>query len=125
MTDEPAPGVPEVADCVFCGIVAGIVPSTVVRETPSVLAFRDVTPRAPTHILVIPKRHYPNAGELGAKDAALAGAVLAEAAAVAADEGVAETGYRIVFNTGPGAGQSVFHVHAHVLAGRPFAWPPG
>ncbi|MGW0660837.1 histidine triad nucleotide-binding protein [Streptodolium elevatio] len=113
------------ADCLFCKIVAGDVPATVVRETKDFVAFRDINPQAPTHILVIPRAHYPNAGELGVAEPELAGTLLAEAAAVAAGEGIDETGYRVVFNTGAGAGQTVFHVHAHVMGGRGLTWPPG
>lgn len=106
------------ADCLFCKIVAGEVPATIVRETETTVAFRDISPQAPTHVLVIPKVHYTNAGELAAAEPRIAGEVLSEAAAVAADEKVDATGYRIIFNTGPGAGQTVFHAHAHVLGGR-------
>ncbi|WP_030679185.1 histidine triad nucleotide-binding protein [Streptomyces rimosus] len=106
------------ADCLFCKIVAGEVPATIVRETETTVAFRDISPQAPTHVLVIPKVHYANAGELAAAEPLIAGEVLSEAAAVAADEKVDGTGYRIIFNTGPGAGQTVFHAHAHVLGGR-------
>jgi histidine triad (HIT) family protein len=113
------------SDCIFCRIVAKELPSTVVYETDDVLAFRDINPQAPTHVVVIPKAHYPDAASLAEADPALAGAVLAAAAAVARQEGVAESGYRLVFNTGPDAGQSVFHVHCHVLGGRAIAWPPG
>lgn len=113
------------SDCLFCRIVAGEIPSTQVYETDQVLAFRDINPQAPTHVVVIPKAHYPDAASLAEADPALAGAVLAAAAAVARQEGVAESGYRLVFNTGPDAGQSVFHVHCHVLGGRSIAWPPG
>jgi len=113
------------SDCLFCRIVAKELPSTVVYETDEVLAFRDINPQAPTHVVVIPKAHYPDAASLAEADPALAGAVLAAAAAVARQEGVAESGYRLVFNTGPDAGQSVFHVHCHVLGGRSIAWPPG
>ena len=113
------------SDCLFCRIVAKELPSTVVYETDEVLAFRDINPQAPTHVVVIPKAHYPDAASLAGADPALAGAVLAAAAAVARQEGVAESGYRLVFNTGPDAGQSVFHVHCHVLGGRSIAWPPG
>ncbi|MEU5163871.1 HIT domain-containing protein [Streptomyces sp. NPDC020875] len=111
------------ADCLFCKIVAGEVPATVVRETEHVVAFRDINPQAPTHVLVIPKAHYPDAASLAAAAPELAAAVLAEAGQVAADESA--EAYRIVFNTGSGAGQTVFHAHAHLLAGRGLAWPPG
>ncbi|MEU8341765.1 histidine triad (HIT) family protein [Actinomadura meyerae] len=112
-------------DCLFCKIVAGDVPATIVRESAGTVAFRDINPQAPTHVLVIPREHHPTAGELAAADAGLLAEVIREAHGVAADEGIAETGYRIVFNTGAQAGQTVFHVHAHVLGGRGLNWPPG
>jgi histidine triad (HIT) family protein len=112
-------------DCLFCKIVAGEIPSTVVHETDGTLAFRDINPKAPTHVVVIPKAHHTDAAALAEADPALAAAVLAAAGAVARSEGVDESGYRLVFNTGPGAGQTVFHVHCHVLGGRPISWPPG
>lgn len=113
------------ADCLFCKIVAGEVPATVVRETETTLAFRDINPQAPTHVLVIPKAHYPDAASLAAAEPSAAADVLREAGQVAVDEKVEETGYRIIFNTGAGAGQTVFHAHAHVLGGRGLNWPPG
>jgi len=113
------------SDCLFCKIVAGEIPADVVLSTDTTLAFRDVNPKAPTHVLVVTKEHYPDAAALAAADPALAGEVLRTAAAVAEGDGVVESGYRLVFNTGAGAGQSVFHVHCHVLGGRPIAWPPG
>ncbi|NEA42657.1 histidine triad nucleotide-binding protein [Streptomyces sp. SID11385] len=112
------------ADCLFCKIVAGEVPATVVREDEHTYAFRDINPQAPTHVLVVPKAHYPNAAALAA-DPGLSAALLAAAGEVATQEKVDESGYRIVFNTGAGAGQTVFHVHAHVLGGRGLQWPPG
>ncbi|WP_214414295.1 histidine triad nucleotide-binding protein [Sphaerisporangium fuscum] len=112
-------------DCLFCKIVAKEIPATVVHETARTLAFRDVNPQAPTHVLVIPKGHYENAAVLAEADDGLADDVLKAADAVAVQEGVAEAGYRVVFNTGPQAGQTVFHVHAHVLGGRDLHWPPG
>ncbi|MEY9845137.1 histidine triad (HIT) family protein [Streptacidiphilus sp. BW17] len=105
------------ADCLFCRIVAGEIPSTKVRETEHTLAFRDINPQMPTHVLVVPKAHYPNAAALAEADPALAGTVLAEAGRVAGDEKVADSGYRLIFNTGSGAGQTVFHAHVHVLGG--------
>ncbi|MFE1929919.1 histidine triad nucleotide-binding protein [Streptomyces sp. NPDC059474] len=113
------------ADCLFCKIVSGEVPATVVRETDTTVAFRDINPQAPTHILVIPKVHYPDAATLAAAEPQVAADVLREAGAVAVDEKLVETGYRVVFNTGSGAGQTVFHAHAHVLGGRGLNWPPG
>lgn len=118
--------IPPVTDetCLFCRIVAGDIPSSKVYETDDVYAFSDINPQAPVHVLVVPKDHHADAGALGVEDPALAGRLLAAAQAVAAQEGVADGGYRIVFNTGESAGQTVFHVHAHVLGGRPLGWPP-
>ena len=113
------------AECLFCAIVAGEIPATTVLETDRVLAFRDINPQAPTHVLVIPKTHYPDVAALAAADAALLGEVIDAAQQVAAAEGVAEAGYRVVFNTGVQAGQTVPHVHGHVLGGRSLTWPPG
>jgi histidine triad (HIT) family protein len=119
------------ADCLFCKIVAGDVPATIVRESQTTVAFRDINPQAPTHILVIPKVHYPDAASLAAAEPQLAAELLLEAGKVADEEKIVAsetgpgTGYRVVFNTGAGAGQTVFHAHAHVLGGRGFNWPPG
>ncbi|MFE7772795.1 histidine triad nucleotide-binding protein [Streptomyces sp. NPDC057445] len=113
------------ADCLFCKIVAGEVPATVVRESETTVAFRDINPQAPTHVLVIPKVHYPDAATLAAAEPSVAADILREAAEVAAGDKVDKTGFRIVFNTGSGAGQTVFHAHAHVLGGRGLNWPPG
>ena len=113
------------AECLFCAIVAGDIPATTVLEADRVLAFRDINPQAPTHVLVVPKAHYPDVAALAAADAALLGEVIDAARQVAADEGVAEAGYRVVFNTGVQAGQTVPHVHGHVLGGRTLTWPPG
>ena len=113
------------ADCLFCKIVAGEVPATVVRETATTVAFRDINPQAPTHVLVIPRAHYPDAAALVAAEPQVAADVLREAGEVAAQEKIEGSGYRIVFNTGSGAGQTVFHAHAHVLGGRGLQWPPG
>ena len=106
-----------VADCLICTIVAGEVPSTKVRETELTYSFKDMHPQAPTHDLLVPRAHYANAAELAANAPELAAALLAEAAEVAKAEGLADDGYRIVFNTGSNAGQTVFHVHAHILGG--------
>lgn len=111
-------------DCLFCKIVAGEVPADVVHETETTLAFRDIAPQAPTHVLVIPRRHHPDIGALGAHDPQATLDLINAAAAVAEQEGLA-AGYRLVFNTGAGANQLVFHVHAHVLGGRSMRWPPG
>jgi histidine triad (HIT) family protein len=112
-------------DCLFCKIVAGEIPSTVVHETESTFAFRDIDPQASTHVVVVPREHHPDAAALAEADPALAGAVLAAAGEIARVEGVAESGYRLVFNTGPDANQTVPHAHLHVIGGRPMTWPPG
>lgn len=113
------------ADCLFCKIVAGEVPATIVRETKTTVAFRDINPQAPTHVLIIPKVHHPDAAALAAAEPQVVADILREAREVAAGDGVEETGYRVVFNTGSGAGQTVFHAHLHVLGGRGLQWPPG
>ena len=113
------------ADCLFCAIVAGEIPATWVGETDRVLAFRDINPQAPTHVLVISKTHYPNVAALAAADSGLLAEVITEAHRVAAAEDISDAGYRVVFNTGEQAGQTVPHVHAHVLGGRALTWPPG
>jgi histidine triad (HIT) family protein len=112
-------------DCLFCKIVTGDVPAKIVREGERTLAFRDINPQAPTHVLVIPKAHHVNVAELAGADPELLAEILRDAHEVAVAEGIAETGYRVVFNTGPQAGQTVFHAHAHVLGGRGLNWPPG
>ena len=112
------------SDCLFCRIVAGEIPATHVLETERVLAFRDINPQAPVHVVVIPKEHWADIAVLAANDRDLAGELLDEVTQVAADEGLGD-GFRIVFNTGPDGGQTVEHVHAHLLGGRGMAWPPG
>lgn len=111
--------------CLFCRIVAGEIPAKVVLETEDCLAFRDVNPQAPLHVLVIPKRHVPSLDAAGPADAELLGRLALVAADVARSEGVSEKGYRCVVNTNADAGQTVFHVHLHLLAGRNLRWPPG
>jgi histidine triad (HIT) family protein len=113
----------ETADCPFCRIVAGEIPATVVAEGERVLAFRDLNPKAPTHVLVIPRAHHPDVGALAAADPQALADLVATGVAVAKADGY--DSYRVVFNTGPDAGQTVFHVHGHVLAGRTLTWPPG
>jgi histidine triad (HIT) family protein len=110
-------------DCLFCKIVAGDIPAEVVVETDRAVAFRDLSPQAPTHVLVVPRDHHPNAAALAASDAEVSAHLVEVAAQVVGQEGLED--YRLVFNTGPDAGQTVFHVHLHVLAGRSFGWPPG
>ena len=123
-SDASVAGEPQ-PDCLFCKIVYGDVPATIVRETDTTVAFRDINPQAPTHVLVIPREHHPDAAAIAAAAPQLAADVLREAGEVAAAEAVDGTGYRIVFNTGSGAGQTVWHAHAHVLGGRGLNWPPG
>ena len=110
-------------DCLFCRIAAGDIPATIVKEGERVLAFRDVNPQAPTHVLVIPRAHHPDVEALAAADPEVLADLVTMAADVAKDNG--EDSYRLVFNTGERSGQSVFHVHGHVLAGRTMSWPPG
>ena len=111
-------------DCLFCGIVAGEVPSDRVHEDDDVIAFRDIAPRAPTHVLVIPRRHIPDAHALTESDGDLLAKLFTAVRQVADAEGL-QNGYRVVTNIGPESGQTVFHLHLHLLGGRPMAWPPG
>ncbi len=116
------------ADCLFCKIRDGEIPARKVREDDRVFAFEDINPQAPAHVLVVPRRHFATLDELpalGAEGEGIVGRLAAVAAAIAAERGFAGDGWRLVFNVNPGAGQSVFHVHAHLLGGRPFGWPPG
>jgi histidine triad (HIT) family protein len=111
-----------VAQCLFCGIAAHEIPATIVHEDDEILVFKDVRPQAPLHVLAIPKKHVASLAEA---DPALAGRVALAASKAAADAGYGERGYRVVTNVGPDAGQSVPHLHFHVLAGRALTWPPG
>lgn len=111
--------------CLFCRIVAGEIPSTRVGEDDTVIAFRDIAPRSPTHVLVLPREHIPSAADLTDADAAIVGRIFAMAAEIARSEGIAEGGYRIVTNVGTWGGQSVDHLHFHLMGGRAFTWPPG
>jgi histidine triad (HIT) family protein len=110
-------------DCLFCRIVAGEIPANVVDESPGCLAFRDVNPEAPVHILVVPKKHVRSLAE--SDDPALLGEMLDLVRRLAVKEGVSDSGYRTVLNTNRDGGQSVDHIHAHLLGGRKMAWPPG
>ncbi len=112
-------------NCLFCKILAGDVPSTMVAENDLAYAFRDLHPAMPTHVLVIPRKHIAHAGEISADDGADLAAMYVLAAEVAEGEGLAERGYRLVFNVGSDSGNSVPHLHLHVLGGRRMAWPPG
>ncbi|HKB30009.1 MAG TPA: histidine triad nucleotide-binding protein [Streptosporangiaceae bacterium] len=112
-------------DCLFCKIAAGELPAERVLESDRTLAFRDINPQAPVHVLVIPKDHYVDAAALAEAADGLLAEVVSQAHRVAVAEGVSADGYRLVFNTGSGAGQTVFHAHAHILGGRAMTWPPG
>jgi histidine triad (HIT) family protein len=114
-----------VADCLFCSIAEGEIPATRVLESSRTIAFRDINPQAPVHVLVIPREHYPDLSALAAAGEGLLAELAAQAHLVAANEDIAEAGYRVVFNTGAEGGQTVGHVHAHVLGGRQMTWPPG
>jgi histidine triad (HIT) family protein len=114
-----------VQDCLFCKIVAREIGSDIVYESEKVLAFRDINPQAPTHVLVIPKRHVVSAAELGAEHADELVEIFEVCNEVARNEGIDSSGYRIVTNVGRNAGQSIFHLHFHLLGGRPMTWPPG
>ena len=122
MAETPADR-PADPHCLFCRIVAGEIPADVVLRSQQVLAFRDIDPKAPTHVLVVPLEHHSDVGALAAADPAALAELVQVGRRVVADDG--HDHYRLVFNTGAEAGQSVFHVHGHVLAGRPMTWPPG
>lgn len=112
------------SNCLFCSIVSGDIPADKVAETEDILVFRDIDPKAPSHLLAIPKKHYANVAELAADQPELTGKLLATLTGVSEIPGSTE-GYRVVFNTGEQGGQTVDHVHAHLLGGRQMAWPPG
>ena len=112
-------------DCLFCKIIKGEIPSAKVYEDDKVYAFRDIEPQAPVHILIIPKAHIASANELTEENASIVGHIFAVAAKIAKEEGIAEGGYRIVNNCGEDGGQTVKHLHFHMLGGRSLAWPPG
>ena len=114
-----------VASCLFCRIVAREIPSTKVREDDIVLAIRDIAPRAPTHILLLPRRHIASAADLTPDDGELLGCIFGMAAEIARSEGIAARGYRVVTNIGTWGGQTVDHLHFHLMGGRAFDWPPG
>lgn len=114
-----------VPKCPFCRIASGEIPAQVVYQDDQVVAFRDIHPQAPTHILVIPRHHVSGINEPNALDPQLLAALFSAANRVAREEGLADGGYRLVLNVGPDAGQSVFHLHLHLLGGRPLGWPPG
>jgi histidine triad (HIT) family protein len=113
------------SDCLFCRIARKEIPASVIFENERLLAFNDINPQAPLHALVIPKQHIATLSDVTAEDTALVGEMVRAAAAIARDKGYAERGFRTVFNTNADAGQTVFHIHLHVLAGRGLSWPPG
>ncbi len=113
------------ADCLFCKIAAREIPGDVVHEDERLVAFSDINPQAPTHVLIIPRRHISTVNDLTAGDTDLVGEMVRLASRIAADRGHAEAGYRTVFNCNAAAGQTVFHIHLHLLAGRDMTWPPG
>ena len=115
----------EDSKCLFCRIVRKEIPSAIVYESDEIIAFRDINPQAPTHILIVPREHIATTNDLTEGHAALVGKLVLTARALAAREGIAEGGYRMVFNCNRNAGQAVFHIHLHLLGGRVFSWPPG
>lgn len=112
-------------DCLFCKILNGDIPADIVYESDSAIAFRDVSPQAPTHVLVIPRKHIATINDLGEDDQEIVGSLYIAAKDIARAEGLSDEGYRAVMNCNEGAGQSVFHIHLHVLGGRALSWPPG
>lgn len=112
-------------DCLFCKFVNGEIKPDVVFETDDVLAFRDINPQAPTHVLIIPKKHISTINHIGLEDEFLIGKLYSAAQRIASAEGFSESGYRVVMNCGEDAGQTVFHIHLHLLGGRQLGWPPG
>jgi len=113
------------SDCLFCKILDGDIPAEIVYESATAIAFRDINPQAPTHVLIIPRKHIATINEITDDDQALVGSLYSAAREIAAAEGFAEAGYRAVMNCNEGAGQTVFHIHLHLLAGRALSWPPG
>jgi histidine triad (HIT) family protein len=113
------------SDCLFCGIVEGKIKGNIVYQDDSVVAFKDINPKAPVHILIIPRKHVAGVLDLTAEDGTLIGHIFAVAARAAREQGIAESGFRVVVNSGADAGQSVFHLHYHLLGGRRMTWPPG
>ncbi|MBI2351599.1 MAG: histidine triad nucleotide-binding protein [Deltaproteobacteria bacterium] len=111
--------------CLFCSIIKGDVKGDIVYQDESVVAFRDINPKAPVHILIVPRKHIATLLDLEQGDKKLIGDIFYAATRLAKDKGISEDGFRVVLNCGPGAGQSVYHIHIHLLGGRPFTWPPG
>ena len=113
------------ADCLFCKIIAKEIPASLVYEDEQLLAFNDINPQGPTHVLIVPKRHVATLNDLSASDDAIVGEMVRRAAAIANERGISVGGFRTVFNTNRDAGQTVFHIHLHLIGGRSLAWPPG
>lgn len=112
-------------NCLFCGILSGDIPADIVYESDTVVAFRDINPKAPTHVLIIPRKHIATINDIGEDDHAIVGSLYSAARDVAAAEGLSDVGYRAVMNCNEAAGQTVFHIHLHLLGGRSLGWPPG
>ena len=112
-------------DCLFCGIIEGKIKGDLVYQDNSVVAFRDIGPKAPLHLLIVPRKHIPTVLDITPEDGPLIGEIYAVAAKLARDNGLADRGFRVVVNCGADAGQTVFHLHYHLLGGRQFGWPPG
>lgn len=113
------------ADCIFCKVASGDMKSDIVHQSDEIVAFRDINPQAPTHILIIPKKHVATVNDLQPEDEALIGKLVSTAKELARNEGIDEEGYRLVMNCNAGAGQTVFHIHLHLIGGRAMRWPPG
>jgi histidine triad (HIT) family protein len=113
------------SDCLFCKIIAAEIPAEIIYESPDAIAFRDINPQAPTHVLIVPRRHIATINELADTDTDVVGRLFLAARDIAKQEGFAEDGYRVTMNCNAAAGQTVFHIHLHLLGGRNFTWPPG
>jgi len=113
------------SNCLFCKILAGDIPADIVHESDSAIAFRDINPQAPTHVVIIPRKHIATINDISTDDNAIVGSLYSAAREIAAAEGLSEDGYRTVMNCNEAAGQTVFHIHLHLLGGRTFSWPPG
>ena len=113
------------SNCLFCKILAGDIPADIVYESETAIAFRDINPQASTHVLIIPRKHIATINEIAEEDEAIVGSLYSAAREIATAEGIAEEGYRAVMNCNEGAGQTVFHIHLHLLSGRALGWPPG
>ncbi len=112
-------------DCIFCKIIKGEIPAKLIYQDDDIVAFRDINPQAPTHVLIIPKKHIERISDITEQDANLIGKLVLVGKKIAQDEGITDSGFRLVFNNNKDAGQAVFHIHLHLLGGRKFSWPPG